>query len=69
MKLAARVGTDHACRMSCVKCELPQLLEVSRPPDPDLVDLIEQAFLERQINGEAQGLAYLWIEGNHPDEQ
>ncbi len=69
MKLAVRVWTDHAYRMPCRKCELPYLLEVSRPPDPELVDLIEQAFLEGQINGEAQGLAYLWIEGNHPDEQ
>ncbi len=55
--------------MPCFKCELPNLLEASRPPDPELVDLIEQAFIEGQINGEALGLAYVWIEGNHPGEQ
>jgi hypothetical protein len=31
--------------MSCLQCDLPELLERSCPPDPDLVDLIEQAFL------------------------
>jgi hypothetical protein len=44
-------------------------VEASRPPDPDLVDLIEQAFLEGQIDGETEGLAYLWIESNYPLEQ
>ena len=69
MKLAVRAWTDHAHRMLCLQCDLPELLEQSMPPDAELVDLIEQAFLEGQINGEAQGLAYLWIEGNHPREQ
>ena len=46
MKLAARVWTDHAHRMPCLHCEIPNLLQESMPPDPDLVDLIEQAFLE-----------------------
>ena len=44
--------------MSCLHCELPKLLEASRSPDPDLVDLIEQAFLEGQIDGVAADFAY-----------
>ena len=35
---------------------------MSRPPDPGLVDLIEQAFLEGQIDGETLVLACLWLE-------
>ncbi len=52
MKLAGKVWTDHAHRMSCLKCDLPYLLEVSRPPDSELVDLIEQAFIEGQIDSQ-----------------
>ncbi len=44
--------------MACFKCELPDLVEASRPPDPDLIDLIEQAFIEGQIDSEKAGLAY-----------
>jgi hypothetical protein len=36
--------------MSYLHCE--SLLEASMPPDEDMADLIEQAFLERQIDGE-----------------
>ena len=45
--------------MSCLHCELPSLLQASRPPDGELVDLIEQAFLEGQIDGRTADLAYL----------
>ena len=34
------------------------------PPDPDLVALIEQAFLEGQIDGQEADQAYLWIQVN-----
>ena len=61
MKLAIRVWTDHAHRMPCIRCELPHLLEVSRPPDPELVDLIEQAFIEGQLDSQKADLAYLWL--------
>ncbi len=44
--------------MYCVQCDLPDLLEVSRPPDPEFVDLIEQAFLDGQIDSERAELAY-----------
>jgi hypothetical protein len=47
--------------MSCLECELPYLLEVSRPPDPELVDLIEQAFIEGQIDSHEADLAYMWL--------
>ena len=45
--------------MSCVHCELSELLEETRPPDPDVVALIEWAFLEGQIDGQTADLAYL----------
>ncbi len=37
------------------------LVEASRPPDPELVDLIEQAFLEGQIDSETVGLDYVYL--------
>ena len=37
------------------------LVEASRPPDPELVDLIEQAFIEGQIDSEQAGLAYSFL--------
>ena len=40
----------HASRIACFRCELPNLLRDSMPPDPEMVDLIEQAFLEGQID-------------------
>ena len=36
-----------------MSCDLSELLEQTRPPDPELVDLIEQAFLEGQISSQA----------------
>jgi hypothetical protein len=36
--------------MLCLECELPDLLETSRPPDPEPVDMIEWALIEDQIN-------------------
>ena len=50
--------------MSCLHCELSSLLQASRPPDAELVDLIEQAFLEGQIDGQKVDLAYLWLQAN-----
>jgi len=41
--------------------DLSELLEQSRPPDSEAVDLIEQAFLEGQIDGIRADLAYLLI--------
>ena len=61
--------SGHAYRMSCLQCDLPEILEQTRPPDPELVDLIEQAFLKGFIDGETQTLAYLRLEVNHPCEQ
>jgi len=37
--------------MPCPQCDIAELLQASMPPDHDLVDLIEQAFLEGQIDG------------------
>ncbi len=45
--------------MSCLQCDLPEILEQTRPPDPELVDLIEQAFIDGQIDSERVELAYL----------
>ena len=44
-----------------MSCDLSELLERTRPPDAELVDLIEQAFLEGQIDGQKADLAYLLI--------
>ena len=53
--------------MPCLQCELPRILEQTRPPDPDFVDLIEQAFLEAQIDSQKADLvyAYLWLEAGN----
>ena len=47
--------------MSCIHCDLSEILEQTRPPDPELVDLIEQAFLEGQIGSRKAELAYLCL--------
>ncbi len=47
--------------MSCLQCDLPEILEHARPPDSELVDLIEKAFLEGQIDSRKVDLAYMWI--------
>jgi hypothetical protein len=44
-----------------MSCDLSELLEQSRPPDSELVDLIEQAFLDGLIDGQKADLAYLWL--------
>jgi hypothetical protein len=38
--------------------DISELLERSRPPDSEMVDLIEQAFLQGQIDGQKADLAY-----------
>ena len=53
--------------MPCLQCELLILLQASKPPDPELVDLIEQAFLDGQIDGLNADLAYLWTQANKSD--
>ncbi len=58
---ALDLQSGHAHSMSCIQCELANLLLESMPPDPDLVDLIEQAFIEGQIDGQKADLAYLWL--------
>ncbi len=42
--------SGHARRMSCIRCDLSAIIEQTRPPDPELVDLIEQAYLEGKID-------------------
>ena len=59
--------SGHPYRMSCLQCDLSEILEQTRPPDPELVDLIEQAFLEGQIYSKRAGLAYLWLQGSNED--
>ena len=48
---------------------MEELLRASAPPDPELVDMIEQAFLEGIIDGETEDLAYIWLRVNHHREQ
>jgi hypothetical protein len=47
--------------MSCLHCDLSEILELARPPGPDLVDLIGQAFVDGLIDGQKADLAYLWL--------
>jgi len=47
--------------MPCLQCELPKILEETRPPDPDMVDMIERAFIEGQIDSQVAELTYLWL--------
>jgi len=47
--------------MSCLHCDLSEILEQTRPPDPELVDLIEQAFIQGQIDSQKAELAYLCL--------
>jgi len=47
--------------MDSLYCDLPSLLQASCPPDPELVDLIERAFLEGQIDRRVADLSYLWL--------
>jgi len=49
--------------MSCIHCDLFEILEQTRPSDPELVDLIEQAFIDGQIDCQEAELAYLWLIG------
>ncbi len=53
---ACNPQSGHALGMSC---DLSELLEHTWPPDPDLADLIEQAFLEGQIDGQKADLTYI----------
>ena len=41
---------------------LEEFLRNWRPPDDELLDLIEAAFLEGQIDGEQMSLASVWVE-------
>jgi len=50
--------------MSCLHCDLSEILELARPPGPDLVDLIKQALIAGQIDGRRSDLAYLWLSLN-----
>ncbi len=50
--------------MPCTHSELPNLVQESMPPDPELVDLIEHAFLDGQIDALWAELAYLWLMGH-----
>ncbi len=47
--------------MLCLRCDLSQILEQTRPPDAELVDLMEQAYLEAQIDGLQADLAYFFL--------
>ena len=59
---AAGLLPRHIRGMPFLHCELPNLLPETMPPDPELVDLIEWAFLEGQIDSQMADLACLWIQ-------
>ena len=47
--------------MLCLHCDLSEIIEQTRPPDPELVDLIEQAFLKGQIDSQKAELPYTYL--------
>lgn len=59
---AAKAPGSHASQMECLHCELPDLLERRQLPDEEMLDLIEQAFLEGQIDGEEMNRACLLLD-------
>lgn len=48
--------------------EIATLLSDSRPSDEELADLIETAFLEGQIDGDAQAFSFAWLASNDISE-
>lgn len=52
--------------MSCFHCDLSEILEQTKPPDAELVNLIEHAFFEGDIDGDTEVLAYYWLAVNYP---
>ncbi len=66
---AVGLPSRHGRIMDCLHCELLDLLEASRPPDPELVDLIEQAYLEGRIDSASANLTYLWLLGRQQIDQ
>ena len=50
--------------MSCLHCDLSEILELTRPPDPELIGLIERAYLAGQIDSQKADLAFFWLEAN-----
>jgi hypothetical protein len=50
--------------MRCFACEIDDLADVCVRPDEDMLDLIEQAFLDARIDGETLSLAFAWVESN-----
>jgi len=50
--------------MPCLHCDLTEILEQTRPPDAELVDLIERAYLQGQIDARRADFAYLWLSVN-----
>ena len=59
---------SHTGQMSCLERDLTEILEESRLPDPELVNLIEWALLEGQIDGLTAELAHIFLIW-HRDEQ
>jgi hypothetical protein len=55
--------------MSCLHCDLSEILEQTKPPDPELVNLIEHAFIDGQIGSRTADLAYLWLMGKIPTQE
>jgi hypothetical protein len=50
--------------MRCRHTNVLDYLEEFMPPDQELLDLIEWAFLDAQIDGETLSLAFAWAESN-----
>ena len=48
---------------------MDELPRASMPPDGELLELIEDAYLQNLIDGETQALAFAWLRVNDPSVQ
>ena len=48
---------------------MDEILRASMPPDVELLELIEGAYLRSLIDGETQALAFAWLRVNDPSVQ
>ncbi len=53
----------HGTHGPALPRDLSEILEQTRLPDPELVELIELAFIQGQIDSKRAELAYLWSLG------
>ena len=53
--------------MTCLDHAFSDLLKASIPPDEEMVDLIETAFLKVRVDGVKPDQAYFWLMQSNAD--